>query len=117
MKAVELLSSPFLPPDVVVDILQNASNICKEKNEFSKAKLLINESLRVTRECYGENHPKYAQCLIDYGRYLQKVDMDSAGLEAIKTGVEILLSILGEMNQQVAIASRFTCIIFAFGKA
>ena len=37
------------------------------KREFSKAELLVKQAVSLAKTVYGDSHPKYADCLVDYG--------------------------------------------------
>ena len=37
------------------------------KREFSKAELLVKQAVSLAKSGYGDSHPKYADCLVDFG--------------------------------------------------
>lgn len=73
MDAVKLLSST-IPPKLTIDVLRQASKSCVVKREFSKAELLVKQAVSLAKTVYGDSHPKYADCLVDYG-YLALSDL------------------------------------------
>ena len=66
MDAVKLLSST-IPPKLTIDVLRQASKSCVVKREFSKAELLVKQAVSLAKTVYDDSHPKYADCLVDYG--------------------------------------------------
>jgi len=98
MKAVELLDKDH-SPRVIVDVLRTASKACVVKGLFQKAKLLIQEAVLLAKEVYGsECHPKYADCLMDLGFYLQNSDGASASVQAYEKALAIRTGIFGRWN-------------------
>ena len=63
-----------LPVRLLVESLCQASKVCVVKREFSRAEMLIRQALALAKEGFGEQHPKYADCLMDYGFFLLNVD-------------------------------------------
>ena len=88
MKAVKLLSKD-LSPKIIIDVLRIASKSCVVKGQFAKAKLLVQEAVLMAKEIYGESHPKYADCLMDFGFYLQNSDGASASIQAYKSALKV----------------------------
>ena len=89
MQAVELLDKDH-SPRVIVDVLRTASKACVVKGLFQKAKLLIQEAVLLAKEVYGsECHPKYADCLMDLGFYLQNSDGASASVQAYEKALAV----------------------------
>ena len=73
MDAMTLLSYDT-PPHLTIDVLRQASRVSdwkyeffKEKGELSKVKVWVNQALSLAKTVYGEDHPKYADCLDGYG--------------------------------------------------
>merc|ERR1719295_1644244 len=97
MKAVGLLHKD-LSPKIIVDVLRTASKSCVVRGMFAKAKLLIEEAVLLAKEVYTEFHPKYADCLMDFGFYLQNSDGASASIQAYKKALSIRTSIFGQRN-------------------
>ena len=90
MQAVGLLHKD-LSPKVIVDVLRTASKSCVVRGMFAKAKLLIEEAVLLAKEVYSEFHPKYADCLMDFGFYLQNSDGASASIQAYKKALSVSL--------------------------
>ena len=89
LQAVELLDKDH-SPRVIVDVLRTASKACVVKGLFQKAKLLIQEAVLLAKEVYGsECHPKYADCLMDLGFYLQNSDGASASVQAYEKALAV----------------------------
>ncbi len=44
----------------------------------------------LAREVYGENHPKYADALIDLGFYLLNVDCISKSMQAYEKALKVM---------------------------
>lgn len=88
MRAVGLLHKD-LSPKIIVDVLRTASKSCVVRGMFAKAKLLIEEAVRLAKEVYSEFHPKYADCLMDFGFYLQNSDGASASIQAYKKALSV----------------------------
>merc|ERR1719158_2325117 len=103
MKAVQLLV-PNNPPKVTIDVLRQASKACVVKREFSKAEVLVKQSVCLAKGIYGTNHSKYADCLIDYGFYLLNVDCITASMQVYKNALDVRLDCFGSENLQVAVA-------------
>ena len=59
--------TPVLPSKLKIDVLRQASKSCVVKREFSKAEILIKQAVSLAKSTYGDSHPKYADCLVDYG--------------------------------------------------
>ena len=73
LKAVMNLTAE-IPARVVIDILRQAGKASVLRRQFPKAEILLREALLRARDVYGENHLKYADCLVDYAFYLLNVD-------------------------------------------
>lgn len=73
LKAVMNLTTE-IPARVVIDILRQAGKASVLRRQFPKAEILLREALLRARDVYGENHLKYADCLVDYAFYLLNVD-------------------------------------------
>ena len=88
MEAVKMLNND-LSPKVIIDVLRTASKACVVRREFSKAEILIHEAVLLAREIYGEHHPKYADCLADFGFYLLNVDGVSKSYQAYDSALKV----------------------------
>ena len=88
MEAVKMLNND-LSPKVIIDVLRTASKACVVRREFSKAEILIHEAVLLAREIYGEHHPKYADCLADFGFYLLNVDGVSKSYQAYDQALKV----------------------------
>ena len=73
----------------MVDVLRHASKACVVRRQFSKAEALVREALLYAREVFGDQHPKFADCVADYGFYLLNVDSISKSLNAYQTALEV----------------------------
>lgn len=102
LKAVKLLHND-LPPKVIVDTLRQASKASVVRRQFAKAEILIQEAVLLAREIYGECHPKYADCLVDYGFYLLNVDGVAKSVQAYETALKVREKCFGPNNLHVAI--------------
>lgn len=71
-------------PKVIIDVLRQASRSSVVRRQFSKAETLIQEAIRYAETTYGEHHPKYADCFVDYGFYLLSIDSVDRSLQAYK---------------------------------
>ena len=94
MEAVKILNND-LSPKVIIDVLRTASKACVVRREFSKAEILIHEAVLLAREIYGEHHPKYADCLADFGFYLLNVDGVSKSYQAYDSALKVILNLTG----------------------
>ncbi|CAB4055661.1 Amyloid protein-binding protein 2 [Lepeophtheirus salmonis] len=101
--AIQSLSND-LPIKVVIDVLRQSSKSYVIRRQFSKAKMLILEAILLSKETYGEWHPKYADCLLDYGYYLLNADRVIKSLQAYQSALEVRLKCFGSQNLQVAFA-------------
>ena len=59
--------TPSLPTKLKIDVLRQASKSCVVKREFAKAEILVKQAVSLAKAVYGDSHPKYADCLVDYG--------------------------------------------------
>ena len=98
MEAVKMLNND-LSPKVIIDVLRTASKACVVRREFSKAEILIHEAVLLAREIYGEHHPKYADCLADFGFYLLNVDGVSKSYQAYDQALKVSLLTVGSFTQ------------------
>ena len=89
MEAVKMLNND-LSPKVIIDVLRTASKACVVRRQFPKAEILIHEAVLLAREIYGEHHPKYADCLADFGFYLLNVDGVSKSYQAYDSALKVL---------------------------
>lgn len=103
MDAVKLLSSN-IPPKLTIDVLRQASKSCVVKREFSKAELLVKQAVSLAKTVYGDSHPKYADCLVDYGFYLLNVDCITASMKVYQNALDVRRMSFGGDNLQVALA-------------
>ncbi|XP_065054288.1 amyloid protein-binding protein 2-like [Rhopilema esculentum] len=90
--------SPKLPYKVVVDSLRQAAKTSIIKRMFKQAGLLVKYAVQLTRQVFGECHPKYAECLTDYGFYLLNVDAVAASVDAYQAALEIRRKVFGLNN-------------------
>jgi len=102
MEAVKMLDND-LTPKVIIDVLRTASKACVVRREFSKAEILIHEAVLLAREIYGEHHPKYADCLADFGFYLLNVDGVSKSYQAYDSALKVREAIFGDLNLNSAL--------------
>jgi len=102
MRAVGLLHNG-LSPKIIVDVLRTASKSCVVRGLFAKAKLLIEEATVLAKEVYSEFHPKTADCLMDYGFYLQNSDGAASSIQAYKKALSIRTKIFGQRNLLTAL--------------
>ncbi|KAG8231737.1 hypothetical protein J437_LFUL012015 [Ladona fulva] len=93
-----------LPTGVTVDVLRQAAKACVVKREFARAELLIKEAVYVSREVFGSGHPKYSDCLLDYGFYLLNFDSIAHSVQVYKTALDIRQKVFGMWNLHVASA-------------
>ena len=89
MQAVSQLQDGKAPPKTMIDALRQASKACVVKRLFAKAELLIQAAVGLAREVFGTSHPKYADCLVDYGFYLLNVDSIRKSLQAYRNALEV----------------------------
>ena len=89
MQAVTQLHDGRTPPKTMIDVLRQASKACVVKRLFAKAELLIQAAVSMAREVFGTSHPKYADCLVDYGFYLLNVDSIRKSLQAYRSALEV----------------------------
>ena len=89
MQAISLLHDARAPPKTMIDALRQASKACVVKRLFAKAELLIRAAVSLAREVFGSSHPKYADCLVDYGFYLLNVDSIRKSLQAYRNALEV----------------------------
>jgi len=101
VKAVEALTAASRPK-LTIDVLRQASKACVVMREFSKAELLVKQAVGLAKMVYGTKHPKYADCLIDYGFYLLNVDCITSSMQVYQTALEVRLECFGRENLQVA---------------
>ena len=101
MDAVKLLSSN-IPPKLTIDVMRQASKSCVVKREFSKAELLVKQAVSLAKSVYGDSHPKYADCLVDYGFYLLNVDCITASMKVYQNALDVRRSSFGgKISQSV----------------
>jgi cytochrome c-type biogenesis protein CcmH/NrfG len=53
--------------------------------------VLVNEAVLLAREVFGEKHPKYADALIDLGRYLVNRDRTSKSMQAYEKALKVII--------------------------
>ncbi|KAK4308532.1 hypothetical protein Pmani_019770 [Petrolisthes manimaculis] len=103
VKALQAVVGTF-PRPPLIDVLRQSAKACVLKREFKKAGLLIKQAVMIASEVFGEEHPKYADTLIDYGFYLLNVDAISQGVKVYQTALDVRQSVFGGVNLHVAIA-------------
>jgi tetratricopeptide (TPR) repeat protein len=101
LKAVMNLTTE-IPARVVIDILRQAGKASVLRRQFPKAEILLREALLRARDVYGENHLKYADCLVDYAFYLLNVDGVVKSVQAYEKALTVREKILGKENLLVA---------------
>eukprot|EP00111_Clytia_hemisphaerica_P008768 TCONS_00025638-protein len=97
VQAVQEISCD-LSPKIIVDTLRQACKVCIIKRIFSQAHIYINEALKLAKYWFGEDHPKYADCLADYGFYLISVDSVTASVKFYVMALQIRQSLFGDRN-------------------
>jgi len=90
--------SPNLPYKVIVDSLRQTAKTSIIKRLFKQAGVLIRNATLITKQIVGQNHPKYAECLVDYGFFLLNVDAVAASVKAYQSALDIRQSIFGPDN-------------------
>lgn len=103
VKALQSLVANF-PKPPLIDVLRQSAKACVLKREFKKARLLIRQAVVIASEVFGDQHPKYADTLIDYGFYLLSVDAISQGVQVYQTALDVRQSVFGGINLHVAVA-------------
>lgn len=93
-----------LPQRAVVDVLRQCSKACVVKREFAKAEHLIKYAVNYARECFGVHHPKYSDCLLDYGFFLLNIDSITAAVQVYQNALDIRQAVFGGNNLHVAVA-------------
>ncbi|XP_031555036.1 amyloid protein-binding protein 2-like [Actinia tenebrosa] len=93
-----------LPEKAVIDIVRQASKACVVKRKFKKAETLIKQAMELARLYFGEEHPKFADTLVDYGFYLLNVDSIHMSVQVYKTALQIRQKVFGKNNVHVATA-------------
>lgn len=58
----------------------------------------------LARECFGTQHHKYSDSLLDYGFYLLNIDSVGPSVQVYQTALDVRLSVFGGNNLHVAIA-------------
>lgn len=91
-----------LPVKIIVDILRISSKACVVKRKYKKAEFLITHAVNLARHHFGEHHPTYADCVIDFGFYLLNVDSINCAVQVYQNGLEIRKEIFGDNNIYVA---------------
>lgn len=66
---------PSLPHLVTIDTLRQASKACVVKRQFSKAGILARQAMILAKQHLSEEHPKFSDCLLDFGFYLINFDI------------------------------------------
>ncbi len=56
--------------------------------------ITMQEAVIRTREVFGDNHPKYAECLTDLGYYLLNVDQIGKSLKAYETALKVIVYVI-----------------------
>ena len=64
------------------------------RREFPKAEILLREALLRARDVYGENHLKYADCLVDYAFYLLNVDGVTKSVQAYEKALSVSIHLI-----------------------
>ena len=103
LEAVKMMT-PSIPVKLTVDVFRQASKSCVVMQEFKKAKVLIKNANRLSRDTYGKSHCKFADCQEDFGFYLVNTDCNTESVESYKNAVEVRRRIFGHDNLQVAAA-------------
>lgn len=88
LKAVLSLTAD-VPTRVVIDVLRQAGKASVLRRQFPKAEILLREALLRARDVYGENHLKYADCMVDYAFYLLNVDGVMKSVQAYEKALSV----------------------------
>ena len=78
-----------VPTRVVIDVLRQAGKASVLRRQFPKAEILLREALLRARDVYGENHLKYADCMVDYAFYLLNVDGVMKSVQAYEKALSV----------------------------
>ncbi|XP_001628163.2 amyloid protein-binding protein 2 [Nematostella vectensis] len=103
IKALQDVTS-YLHDKVIIDILRHAAKACVVKRKFRKAEALIKQAMILARHTFGDQHPKFADVLVDYGFYLLNVDSIHLSVQVYKTAFRIRSEVFGVNNLHVATA-------------
>ena len=70
-------------------LLRQAGKASVLRRQFPKAEILLREALLRARDVYGENHLKYADCMVDYAFYLLNVDGVMKSVQAYEKALSV----------------------------
>lgn len=65
---------PSLPSRVIIDVLRQVAKSCVVKREFKRAGLLARQAVRLAKDVFDKDHPKYSDSLSDFGFFLLNFD-------------------------------------------
>lgn len=95
---------PMSSSQVMIDVLRQAAKSCVMKRKYDKAAILIKQALRLAKEVFDTDHPKYSDVLIDCAFYLLNYDFTAYSVALYKAALVIRVAIFGKTNLQVALA-------------
>ena len=93
-------------PKVIIDVLRQTSRSSVVRRQFSKAETFIHEAILFAETTYGKQHPKYADCFVDYGFYLHSIDRS---LQAYKHAILVRNIIIYWLSAHPHSDTRRTC--------
>ena len=93
LKAVFSLNTE-VPSRIQIDCMRQAGKASVLRREFPKAEILLREALLRARDVYGENHLKYADCLVDYAFYLLNVDGVTKSVQAYEKALSVSILLI-----------------------
>ena len=88
---------------VIIDVLRQAAKSCIMKRQLQKASLLIRQAMSLADELYSvDQHPRYADTLIDYGFFLLNFDCVRESVKMYEKALNIRKKVFGKNNLLVA---------------
>merc|ERR1719239_1129593 len=90
------------PTILKIEVCINSATALANKNDFVKAKMLINTALTMAREDFGEKSATYADALVAYAGYLEKTDQPEKSNEALSSALKIIETKKGAESVEVA---------------
>lgn len=88
---------------VIIDVLRQAAKSCIMKRQLPQANLLIRQAMSLADELYSvDQHPRYADTLIDYGFFLLNFDCVRESVKMYEKALNIRKKVFGKNNLLVA---------------
>ena len=105
LKAVKLIPQAYVSPKTTIDALLQTSQALIMKSDLKLARKFILASMQECKVVFGENHLKYADCLMNFSHLLE------LNGEEIDKSIEVIQEALEVSTNNIAVNAIYMCAL------